>query len=304
MVILYHHAGWGFSFEGVNYITAPFYRNHVNYGALLVCMIPVAFGLSRTTGGVWTYILGILLVALYFTYSRGAWMALVLAIVAVWLMRRKWLMWAFVLFSVGITTAAIWLVKDNNYLRYRPSFERTIYHGDLNDHLIATYALRDLSTVERFYRWIAASRMVSGHWITGYGPNTFYPTYMTYTVSEYRTYVSDNPEHSTVHNYFLLLLVEQGLPGMLLFYFLYLLMLWEAQRFYHRTEHSFRKGVSMIIVAILIMVGALNLLSDLIETDKVGTIFYCCTGVLIALRASETITVSHQAHREERSPID
>jgi O-antigen ligase len=36
-------------------------------------------------------------------------------------------------------------------------------------------------------------------------------------VKSFRTYVSDNPEKSTTHNYFLLQLAEQGIPGFLLF---------------------------------------------------------------------------------------
>jgi O-antigen ligase len=51
----------------------------------------------------------------------------------------------------------------------------------------------------------------------GHGPGNFYPTYKKYTVTEFSTYLSDNDEKSTVHNYFLLLLVEQGIIGLAIF---------------------------------------------------------------------------------------
>jgi O-antigen ligase len=124
--------------------------------------------------------------------------------------------------------------------------------------------------------------MVRENWLTGSGPNSFYPLYKRYTVNAYTTYVSSNPEKSTVHNYFLLLLVEQGLPGMLLFVALYITMLLTAQRMYQRSEDVFIRGLMLLIGALLAMIGVLIFLSDLIETDKIGSVFYICAGLLVA----------------------
>ena len=309
LYVNYWHARWGFSFVGVNYITWPFYRNHVNYGALLVCLIPVAWAVSRHNGKAGTYMKGLtllLLIALFFTYSRGAWLALAAGMLTVWFIKKRVVHIVFLVSTLMLFSAGYWLLSDNQYLRYRPTYERTIYHGDFNDHLVATYALRDLSTIERFYRWIAASRMIGERWFTGFGPNTFYPKYQQYTVAEYRTYVSDNPEHSTVHNYFLLLLTEQGVIGILLFYLLFLVMLWKAQQLYHTGTTAFLKGMGLLIGAVVAMIGVLNLLSDLIETDKVGSIFYLCAGILIALdrKNQEALRPSHPAHRAADCPAD
>jgi O-antigen ligase len=305
----YWHARWHFSFSGVNFITWPFYRNHVNYGALLVCLIPVAWAISRGSGKTARYMKGVfllLLVALFFTYSRGAWLALGAGLLTVWLIKKRIVHLVFLVSTLLMFTAGYWLLSDNQYLRYRPSYERTIYHGELNEHLLATYALQDLSTVERFYRWIAASRMIGERWLTGFGPNTFYPRYHQYTVAEYRTYVSDNPEHSTVHNYFLLLLTEQGIIGMLLFYVLFLVMLWKAQQLYHKGITPFLRSMGLILGSILSMIAVLNLLSDLIETDKIGSIFYLCSGILIILehRNQPVLMLSHPGHPAADSPAD
>ena len=62
--------------------------------------------------------------------------------------------------------------------------------------------------MERVYRWVAATRMFKDHPWMGFGPGNFYPYYMHYTLSDFETYVSDNPERSTAHNYPLLLLAE------------------------------------------------------------------------------------------------
>ncbi|MBK8953719.1 MAG: O-antigen ligase family protein [Chitinophagaceae bacterium] len=113
------------------------------------------------------------------------------------------------------------LAKQNDrYLQYAHDFKTTIFHKNFNEHLIATYRLKDVSTAERFYRWIAGVRMIKDNPVIGFGPGSFYPNYKEYTVPAFKTWVSNNKDHSTVHNYFLLLAVEQGLPG--LFFFLLL----------------------------------------------------------------------------------
>ena len=109
---------------------------------------------------------------------------------------------------------------------------------------MSTYQLKDVSTAERFYRWIAGVRMIKDNWLTGYGPNTFYENYKGYTVPAYKTWVSDNPEHSTVHNYFLLTAIEQGIPGFIFFTAAVGAMIYYAQHLYHRVKDPFYKTVA------------------------------------------------------------
>jgi O-antigen ligase len=281
IVILIRHGFEGFSFESVNDVTVPFFRNHVNYGALLVCMIPVAWGLYRAGYKVWLVGLIILLAGLIFSYSRGAWLALAAALMVVYFIRKNALQWLIGLAVVSVILVTAWFLDDNRYLKYRPQFEKTIYHASFDEHMAATYKMQDMSTVERFYRWIAAVKMAKEDPVTGSGPNSFYPLYKSYVANDFRTYVSDNPEKSTVHNYFLLLLTEQGVPGLALFTVLYIMMLMTAQKRYHNSTDMHTKGLMLVIGAVLGMIGILIFLSDLIETDKIGSIFYLCGGIML-----------------------
>jgi len=213
--------------------------------------------------------------------------------VAFLLIRKRKLVTAYLLFILLALAAVFWLRHENNYLRFAHNYQRTIFHKDFGDHLVATYKLKDVSTAERFYRWIAGVRMISDQPLTGFGPNTFYDNYKPYGVPAFKTWVSDNPEHSTVHNYFLLTVIEQGCPG--LFFFLLLLgaMLWYAQRLWHRAMDPFYKTTSMVTGVMLVMILTVNCLSDLIETDKVGSLFFLCLSLLIAVdlqtRKSNTV---------------
>jgi O-antigen ligase len=283
-LILYAHAQSGFTFESVNDSVQPFFRNHVNYGAFLACMIPLSVAgyiLSPRYRLLFALIFICWSGALFFSYSRGAWMSALTGLITVLAIRFKVLHWLgglSVILFIGLFT---YFSIGNRYLDYRPNFEQTIYHQQFREHLEATYNLTDLSTAERFHRWIGGVRMTQDQQLHGYGPNSFYYSYKPYTVTAFQTYVSDNKEQSTVHNYFLLLWVEQGIPGVSLFLLLLLGLFYLAYKWYHGTDDKTEKVMAATIACILSMIVTLNMLSDLIETDKIGGLFFICTGILL-----------------------
>jgi len=273
----------GFSFEKVNDAVRPLFRNHVNYSALLVCLLPVAVAGAVTSvryRKVFIAISAFWLVAVFLTYSRGAWLAVPAGLVTALALRYRAIKWMAALSILIIAASILYLASDNRYLDHHPDFNRTIYHADLAGHIEATYRLRDLSTAERFHRWIGGLRMMDGHWLQGHGPNSFYPEYKPYVVSMFRTWVSANREHSTVHNYFLLLLTEQGIPGLLFFVVLLGFMFHAASKMYHGSKDPFTRTLALTLSAMLGMIITLIALSDLIETDKIGGLFYTIAGIL------------------------
>jgi O-antigen ligase len=285
-IVLIRHGQHNLTFENVNEALHPFFRNHVNYSALLVCMVPllIAFIKSSLSKNARFFLVSILLItiaALYFSYARGAWLALFTGFISYWLLQKRALLFSFVLFLLACTATVFWLKDNDRYLNFSPDYKSTIFHTNFEEHLVATYQMKDLSTAERYYRWIAGVRMIKDSWKTGFGPNTFYDNYKSYTVPAFKTWVSKNEEHSTVHNYFLLLFIEQGFIGLLLFLLLSGSLFWYAQKIYHRTQERFWKTTIAAVSAILVMICTVNFLSDLIETDKTGSVFYLCVAVLI-----------------------
>lgn len=285
-VALVRHARLEFSFAQINEALAPFFRNHVNYSALLVFMVPLQVAIFQTNKSKRWRILLVLsffitLPALYFSFARGAWLALLTGCFSLWLLKKQWLLGAFIFGWLIVAFAIMWLKQNNRYVDFAHDYQTTIFHENFQEHLAATYQLKDMSTAERFYRWIAGVRMVEDSWQTGFGPTTFYQHYKSYTVPVFKTWVSKNREQSTVHNYFLLLLIEQGVIALLLFLALIATAFWYAQRIYHQTTDLFWKRTVAAIAVVLVMQCTLNFLSDLIETDKVGSVFYLCFAALI-----------------------
>ena len=286
IVGLVRHANLGFTFANINKAVFPFFRNHVNYSALLVFMIPIQVVFWHGSGRkaikqLLLLSLLITLTALYFSFARGAWLALMVGIFAWYLFKHGWLLKSFIITVLLVIISVFWLKQNNRYLQFAHNYQHTIFHEDFNQHLSATYQLKDMSTAERFYRWIAGIRMIDDSWQTGFGPTTFYEHYKSYTVPAFKTWVSQNKEHSTVHNYFLLLVVEQGAVSLLLFLLLIGTAFGYAQNIYKRTTDVFWKHCVTAIAIILVMQCIVNFLSDLIETDKVGSVFYMCLAALV-----------------------
>lgn len=289
IITLIRHASTDLRFETVNKHLFPFFRNHVNYASMLVCLLVVGIGMYRLTPQEHPHrkwiLVGLILglAALVFAYSRGAWLALLVGACVVPLMRKKWMGGAIFLSVLLVMASVCWLVTDKQYFRFAPDHDRTIFHTDFGAHMNATISFKDVSNAERFHRWVAGARMLAERPMTGFGPSSFYSQYQPYTVNSFRTWVSNNPEHSTVHNYFLLTALEQGLPGLCIFLGLYVCMLLRLQYLYHQLHNRFWQTTAMVTAVILVMIGVINFMSDMIETDKIGSLFWLSLGMIMVL---------------------
>ncbi len=289
VVTLLRHASTGWRFESINRHLFPFFRNHVNYASMLVCLLAVmfcAYYLTAKTSRYKKRILYVLLLgmlALLLAYSRGALLAAAAGVFSIWIIRKKQMAALLVFTITAVLISTSWLITDKRYFRFAPDHDRTIFHTDFSQHLSATVALKDVSNAERFYRWVAGARMLADKPLTGFGPSSFYLHYRPYTVKRFETWVSNNSEHSTVHNYFLLTALEQGIIGLLIFCLLYFFMLLRLQKIYHQLHSYFYRAVTMTVAVILVMIGVINFISDMIETDKIGSLFWLCMGMVFVL---------------------
>ena len=174
-----------------------------------------------------------------------------------------------------------YLLHDNRYLDYAPEYERAIAHYKFDNLIEATYKFEDISTMERLYRWVAGKEMVAERPFFGFGPNTFYSFYQDYTVAGFQTYVSNNPEKSGIHNYYLMTMVEQGVPGFLIFLLLVIAGVVYGEKAYHRCSQSGDRYMVMAATISLIIIASILIINDMVETDKVGPFFFMALAVII-----------------------
>lgn len=298
--ILVRHASFNFSFALVNRTMSPFFSNHVDSAVTQVAFLPFClFGrFLYKQGSVARLIIDggiVLLVAgIYYSYTRAAIGSLAIIAVAYLIFRFKLMHYAIGFAAIVATAFIINMASNNAYLNYAPDYDKTIYNDSWKKHLRATVNFEDASAMERVYRWIAAFRMTLDKPVVGFGPGTFYENYKEYTVSSFQTFVSDNPEKSTVHNYYLLTLVEQGVVGLLILLSLIIVCLLKVQRLYHAKIPEPHRWIILASGVSLIVLLANNFLADLVEIDKTGSLLFLNMAFIVVFDLKNRAILSEQ----------
>ncbi len=171
---LYNHSLWGFNEEAGHWVMTPFYNDHTAYGAILAMYIPIVFGLFVNKHyGTGTRILAfivltILLVALFFSYSRAAWLSLALGIavfiIVLLKIKFKWV------FAISATFIILFFTFQQQIF---DKLEKNKQDSSANvvEHIQSmTNISSDASNLERINRWQSAIRMFSERPFWGWGP--------------------------------------------------------------------------------------------------------------------------------------
>ena len=289
ITILRHGIIYQFSFQEINRCVGPYFRNHVNYAAMISIFFPFIlwaaswYRKNTFTHKMLLFCILIYVVAIYLSYTRTAMLAIIGMIPFYFMVK-----WRFTRIAVGalIVFGSIglsWLFYDNHYLRFSPTYAETIYHDDFGSHLTSTFEGKDVSSMERIYRWVAAARMSRERPYMGVGSGNFYNYYQSYTVYDFETYISDNDEHSTVHNYYLLMLAEQGWIGLVIFLLLTFAVFVYGEYIYFKMKSRENKRAVMILLLVMFSIIINLLLSDMLESDKVGPFFFMVIALLALL---------------------
>ena len=289
MYVIAKFRSLGFAFDEVNESVIPFFRNHVNYAAILSLFLPFivfAIGWYKRFTFKWYFLIGSalwILLAIQLSYTRTAYVAIALGVAAYfafqWKLIRYVSIGAIIVMILGIS----WLLQENRYINFAPNYQKTVTHTEFDDLISATYQFTDISTMERVYRWVAGLHMVEDEWVMGFGPGNFYFFYKGYTEAAFRTYVSNNPEHSGIHNYFLMTFVEQGIFGLIIFVLFIFAILIKGEVIYHETpKHKVtRRNIIMSVLVSMVIIYAFLLINDMLEAAKIGAIFFINIAVLI-----------------------
>ncbi len=301
-IVLVRYAGYGFAFEEVNSVLSPFYRNHITYASILVLFYPfVWFALywypkgSRTRYAL-IFSLLFLLVGIQFAYARMAYLSLFAAAGAYFIFQFRLgklaIALSIILALFGVRTA----LHQNTFLEFAPDFEKTVTHYEFDNLVEATFKLEDISSMERVYRWVAAIYMVEEKPLMGVGPGNFYESYWGHTLNKFETYISDNIEKSGIHCYYLMILVEQGLVGLIIFLIFAFYPLVRGEQIYHETKDPLYKNLVMAMMLCLIVIYCLLFLNDLLESDKVGPFFLMAIAIIV------NVDLRNQAEKEITAP--
>ncbi|MDF1698259.1 MAG: O-antigen ligase family protein [Saprospiraceae bacterium] len=285
-IVLTRHSMEGFTFDTSHQVVRPIFRNHVSYSAILVVVLPFIWAFYQNEKNVFIKrllvgVIGLFVVGTYFSYTRAAQLSVVIAIGAYFIFKFRFAKIAVTASLIVAIIGSGYLMNNNKYLDFAPDFEKTVAHTKFDNLLEATYKMEDISTMERVYRWVAAAQMIEEKPFIGFGPGSFYFHYQKYTINSFETYVSDNPEKSGIHNYYLMTLVEQGILGLILFIGLVVSIVLYGERLYHELTNKRDKSYIMAATISTVVICALLIINDLIEVDKVGPFFFLNASLIV-----------------------
>lgn len=222
----YQHAQYQFSMDTSLLAARPFYFDHALYGSCAALLLGPTVHLATQSKGTLriSYGLGsgLLLIAIYLSFSRAVWASLVIAAVFVtllyWLRPKFWpLVGGLVgLILLIICTATFWLpLLQKNQAASKSS---TLSEQISSIGNITT----DVSNLERINRYSCAWRMFLDRPLTGFGVGTYQTAYLSYQRPAEMTRISvthagPHPpgRGGGAHSEYLQVLSERGLLGAL-----------------------------------------------------------------------------------------
>lgn len=280
----------GFNFEMTNQYSLPFYDNHVLYASIMSLWVPIIFVMRKwyPSGSLVRMLLNasifFLLIAIYFSYTRACYLALIVGLGVYLAIRWRKVIITYSLAVILTVAMLFYFSKDYFYLRLAPDYNTTVMHNEFKDHVISTFYGKDASSMERLNMWVSVFRMYQERPIVGYGPNNFPFCYKPYSVLYFKTWVSDNPLNLSCHNYFWLMLAEQGLVGVILFVLFYGMLFYTCQRVYHQSAYQGHRDIVLAIGSSFGIFLVLLFFNDIVETVKNGSLFFILIAIVLKIQ--------------------
>ncbi len=286
---LYRHLGYGlWNKQASHFVVNPFYNDHTSYGAVLAMYIPFLLGFSvfiykGTKYKIYSYItLLVLFVALILSYSRAAWLSLVIAF-GFWAIIK--LKIRFKPLFIGLISAIVFIfVFQTQVLMF---LERNDEESSANitEHISSmTNITSDASNLERINRWSCAIRMFQEKPILGYGPGTYMFTYGPFQITDDRTIISTNAgDGGNAHSEYLGALSESGILGTLTYLLILGMVIYTAVKTYTRLDDKRLKTIVLAALIGLITYYIHGFLNNFLDTDKISAPFWGFTAMIVFL---------------------
>jgi putative inorganic carbon (hco3(-)) transporter len=285
------HASYNFGEDEGHWVMWPFFKDHTIYGAMVAFTVPLLFGLffskkhNPLIKAILLALITITMVALFFSYTRAAWLSIVAAIFVWGLIYFKikfsWILGVVVV--IAIIVAGSWTEIQHTLAKNK--YEHTT--EDFGERLqSATNVTTDASNLERINRWTCAIDMFLEKPIFGFGPGTYAFEYARFQRPENLTIISTSfGDGGNAHSEYLGPLAEMGIMGLIT------TLLFVAAIFYKGITlyNQLPKSEFEVRVLVLSMILALTtyfvhgVLNNYLDTDKASVPIWACAACFIAL---------------------
>lgn len=291
IVIIYttiRHSSYGFDENIGHWIMDPFYNDHTAYGAMIAFFIPVmtSFIFDKTYKSykrlLIFVILGILLIGLYLSYCRAAWLGIA-ASIGIWVVIKLKIR-ASVIAVVSVSLISLFLMLRTEIIHTLEKNKQDASDNFVEHIQSMSNISTDASNLERLNRWSCAFRMFELRPVTGWGPGTYQFCYAPFQYSYERTIISTNAGTlGNAHSEYIGPLAETGLPGALIVVGLYMTILISGIRVYFRASMGNHKLLTLAVVLAFITYLIHGFLNNFLDTDKAAVPFWAFAAMIVAL---------------------
>ncbi|MDD2564547.1 MAG: O-antigen ligase family protein [Salinivirgaceae bacterium] len=277
-----------FNKQAANFVVAPFLPDHTSYGAILALLIPFIFYFvfSKQFSGIkrsMSFLVGVLyIVALIFSYTRAAWIGILLSVGLLVLLLLKIKGRTLVVLS-GVLLAVL-LTFSSQIIMH---LERN--QQDSSDNLMeqvssVTNIKTDASNLERINRWNCAIRMFQEKPIVGFGPGTYMFQYAPFQFSTEQTIISTNfGEVGNAHSEFLGPLAESGVLGALTYIIILVLTGISTFRVFQSDNSKEIRWLAMSLFLGLVSYYVHGFLNNFLDIDKFSLLFWGYTAAIVVI---------------------
>ncbi len=223
-----------------------------------------------------------LLVALFLSASRAAWLSVFVAVLAFVVLKLKIRWYVLTGFAlVSLSLLGLFRMQIVDYL----SKNEDVSSSDLTQHIKSMANIStDVSNLERLNRWESAWLMTKDRPLTGFGPGTYMFEYAPFQRSSSKTVISTNfGEVGNAHSEYIGPMAERGIPGMLLVIVLFVSILYTGQQVWKHVHNRRDKQFALGLLLGLITYMTHGLLNNFLDTDKLAVPFWMFTAILVAM---------------------
>jgi putative inorganic carbon (hco3(-)) transporter len=266
----------------------PFFNDHTSFGAALAFCLPLIIFLmikkDNTILSRSAFFFGLLIfsAAFLFSYSRAAWLSLIVAALVVMflLMKISWKIVSTLLITGSIIIFMLWsqLVSQLNENKQDSS-------NSFRSHIRSITNIRtDASNMERINRWKTALRMFREKPIMGWGPATYQFKYASYQMADEKTIISTNyGEGGNAHSEYLGALVDSGITGLILYLILLFISLRKGIIIWKTHRDRQIRLIALALVAGLVTYAIHGALNNFLDTDKISVLFWGMIAAIVAI---------------------
>lgn len=296
---LYNHYLVNFDEQIANYIMSPFYNDHTVYGAMLAMFFPflVFFSFNKKYPASVRFgaflVFALFVVALIFSYTRAAWVSLVVALVAyiILLLRVKF---STIMIALSAVVVVVLIYRTEIVMKLEKNRQDASQDFDKHIESISNIST-DASNLERLNRWSAAFRMFEERPVLGWGPGTYAFIYAPFQHSNEKTIISTNMgDKGNAHSEYIGPLCESGVLGALTFLAIVIAVLATGFRLYYVVHEKELKNIVLVVLLGFITYIVHGALNNFLDTDKASVPFWGFVAMLVA------IDVYHKNKDEEK----